>query len=175
MPEREATDFKENTRTKTSRLNTSKRVSQDIRKSKIFDNTNYSDRYLRPQETSSSRTRTVRTANSKKKIFNSSINSSKTPLRKNTNRSEMSSPEENAESRREERMEVYQGIPNSEDEMSSSSKEQNSRSRSKTQRSKIFNLKQPRAEETSPRFVYSRVDTLPESERRKRIGIDDHL
>lgn len=40
-------------------------------------------------------------------------------------------------------------------------------------KSKIFDVKEKQHEEAPPKFIYNRVDTIPESERRKKIGLDE--
>ena len=54
---------------KSTNLFTPNRTGRDIRKSKIFDKSASTDRYLKMQDISASRSRSARTPEKKKKIF----------------------------------------------------------------------------------------------------------
>ncbi len=38
-------------------------------------------------------------------------------------------------------------------------------------KSKIFNTAEKQSDEITPKFIYTKVDTVAESEKRKRIGL----
>ena len=61
----------------------------------------------------------------------------------------------------------------SEDDISSSSPEQaQTRPNKEARRSRIFTEKQEKVSDySSPKFIYNKVDSIPEAERRKRIGL----
>ena len=61
----------------------------------------------------------------------------------------------------------------SEDDISSSSPQQlQTRVNKESRRSRIFTEKQEKASDySSPKFIYNEVDSIPEAERRKRIGL----
>ena len=61
----------------------------------------------------------------------------------------------------------------SEDDISSSSPDHNqTRVNKESRRSRIFTEKQEKVSDyNSPKFIYNKVDSIPEAERRKRIGL----
>lgn len=121
---------------------------------------------MRISNLSTSRKRVSRTPEQKKKIFTKTVTSTQPKTKSKEENSEINSPEgEHSQlselKLKDEHQESGFGASPSEDDFSNSEKD-NSRMKS-ARRSKIFSYLQDKSEEISPKFIYTKVDTLPES------------
>lgn len=147
----------------TEKFNFTRKMGQDLRKSKIFNTTHTPDKYTRISNISTSRKRVSRTPEQKKKIFSLATTAPQTKS-KAKEENKVNSPEVNDSQLSElkvkdEHQESGFGVPPSDDELSYSDRD-TPRVKS-ARRSKIFSYLQDKSEEASPKFIYTKVDTLP--------------
>lgn len=144
----------------TGKYNFTRRQGQDIRKSKIFDKSLTPDKYVRISDISTSRKRVSRTPEQKKKIFSQGTAATNTKAKLREDHHDLNSPEGDYSQLselkiKEDYLDSGLGTPISEDDFSNSEKDHSGAKSSR--RSKIFNYLQDKSEETSPKFIYTKM------------------